>query len=181
MAESKTGRAVQFSRQVAALLRGAIHLQHRYQAGQLSAHGYQVACGRLEAALDRLLEKHLTDADNRRLAELLKKHRTRLFVFLYTPGVAPTNAEAEREIRPAVVVRKTSAGNRSAVGAETHSILASVMRTCRKHGESFVKLAMERLRQPQAALPAWLKRLRGKVPPRRAVSTLEGLATGTPA
>jgi len=180
MAESKTGRAVQFSRQVAALLRGAIHLQHRYQAGQLSTHGYQVACGHLEAALDRLLEKNLKDADNRRLAELLKKHRLQLFVFLYTAGVAPTNAEAEREIRPAVVVRKISAGNRSDVGAETHSVLASVMRTCRKHGESFIQLAMERLCHPQAALPEWLRRLGPKVPTPREASTTAGLATGPP-
>ena len=159
LTENKTGRAVQFSRQVAALLRGAIHLKHRYQAGQLSEHGYRVACGRLEAALDRLLGKNLSDEDNRRLATLLKKHRDRWFVFLYELDVTATNAQGEQEIRPAVVVRKISAGNRSDAGAETHSVLTSVIRTCRKQGQSFLELAMECLRNLAAALPDWLIKL----------------------
>ncbi len=159
IAESKSGRAVQFSRQVAALLRGAIHLKHRYQAAQLSPHGYHVACGRLEAALDRLLAKNLTDPDNVRLAKLLKKHRAQLFVFLYEEGVTPTNAPAEQEIRPAVAVRKMSACNRSQAGAKVHEVVTSLIRTCRKQGESFIALTIERLRHPQARIPDWLARL----------------------
>ena len=71
----------------------------------MSEHGYASACGRIEAALDRLLDKQLSDPDNMRLAKLLRKQRERLFTFLYVKAVQPTNNQAEREIRPAVIIR----------------------------------------------------------------------------
>jgi len=142
LTESKRQRAVVFSRQVASLLRGAIHLQHRLQDQQISSHGFCVARGKLAAALDRLLAGHYTDPDNAKLAKLLHKHRSQLLVFLDDEAVAPTNARAEQEIRPAVVVRKTSACNRSPTGAATHAILTSLIRTCRKQGQSFLALGL---------------------------------------
>lgn len=130
--EMKSGRAVQFTRDLAHLLRAASTLKER--RGQLSEHGYQVACGRLEAALDRLLARNLTDPDNARFAKTLRKQRPRLLTFLYHDAVPPTNNAAERELRPAVVVRKTGGCNRTDAGAEAHAILASVLRTCQKQG-----------------------------------------------
>lgn len=174
--ESQSGRAVEFSRQVTALLRAAIHLQHRYRESRLLEHGYRVACGRLEATLDCLLAKNLSDEDNVRLAKLLKKHRAQLFLFLYEEGIAPTNAVAEQEIRPAVAVRKMSACNRSNAGAKTHAVLSSIIRTCRKQGQSFLALTVERLRNPQALLPKWLA---GLLPPANPVS-IQQLAPSPP-
>jgi hypothetical protein len=155
---SKSRRAVVFSRQVARLLRGAIHLARRQQAGQVSPEGFRIGRGRLEAALDRLLAGHYTDPDNARLAQLLRKHRSRLLLFLYEEGVHPPNAQAEQEIRPAVVVRKTSACNRSPTGAETHAILTSLIRTCRKHGQSFLDLAVALWRHSPLPLPDVVRR-----------------------
>ncbi len=130
----KTGRAVQFTRDLARLLRTASTLKARRE--HYSAHGYRVACGRLEAALDRLLERHLTDPDNARFAKLLRKQRPRLLTFLYHAAVPPTNNAAERELRPAVVVRKTGGCNRTEAGADAHAILATRtrLRTCQKQG-----------------------------------------------
>jgi transposase len=147
ISESKRGRAVRFSQQVARLLRAAITLKHRHREGKISAHGYAVACGRLEAALDRLLAGHYTDPDNARLAKLLRKQRPHLFTFLYVDAMDPTNNAAEREIRPAVLIRKTNGCNRSQTGARTHSILTSVIRTCQKHGQDFVNAIKRVLRQ----------------------------------
>lgn len=130
--EMKTGRAVQFTRDLARLLRTASTLKAR--RAQYSPHGYRVACGRLEAALDRLLARHLTDPDNVRFAKLLRKQRPRLLTFLYHAAVPPTNNAAERELRPAVVARKTGGCNRTQAGADAHAILASVLRTCQKQG-----------------------------------------------
>jgi transposase len=142
LTESKSRRAVVFSRRVASLLRGAIHLKHRRQDQKISPAGFRIARGKLAAALDRLLAGPYTDPDNARLAKLLRKHRSRLLVFLDDDAVAPTNARAEQEIRPAVVVRKTSACNRSPAGAATHAILTSLIRTCRKQGQSFLALGI---------------------------------------
>lgn len=149
--ESTSGRAVRFSQQVARLLRGAITLKARRD--RLSEHGYAVACGRLEAALDRLLARNYRHPDNARLAKLLRKQRDRLFTFLYLPAVDPTNNQAEREIRPAVIIRKTNGCNRSPVGARTHSIVTSVLRTCHKQGRDFVDFIAVMLRHPDAVAP----------------------------
>ena len=149
--ESTSGRAVRFSQQVARLLRAAIILKSRRD--RLSEHGYAVACGRLEAALDRLLARNYRHPDNARLAKLLRKQRDRLFTFLYVQAVDPTNNQAEREIRPAVIIRKTNGCNRSPVGARTHSIVTSVLRTCHKQGRDFVAFIAEMLRHPDAVAP----------------------------
>jgi transposase len=132
LTEMKSGRAVQFSQDLTRFWRAAMTLKARQS--HLSAHGYRVACGRLEAALDRLLARQLTDADNARFAKLLRKQRPRLLTFLYHEAVAPTNNLAERELRPAVIARKTGGCNRSQAGAEAHAILTSVLRTCQKQG-----------------------------------------------
>jgi transposase len=148
ISESKSGRAVRFSQHVARLLRAAITVKQRHLAAQISAQGYAVACGRLEAALDRLLAGHYTDPDNARFAKLLRKQRPHLLTFLYVDAMDPTNNAAEREIRPAVLIRKTNGCNRSETGARTHSILTSIIRTCHKHGQDFVNAVKRVLRQP---------------------------------
>ena len=89
------GAAVVFGRQVQALLRAALHLAHRQQAGLLSAPGFASARGQLEHRCDRLLARRLSNIDNVRLAKHLRLHRHELFPFLYHPDVPPTNARAE--------------------------------------------------------------------------------------
>ena len=155
IAESKTRNAVTFSRQVAKLLRAAIALKSRQDS--LSEHGYAVACGRIEAALDRLLDKQLSDPDNMRFAKLLRKQRDRLFTFLYVKAVDPTNNQAEREIRPAVIIRKTNGCNRTKPGARTHSIVTSVLRTCQKQGHDFIAFIADLLHHPDAVAPPIFK------------------------
>jgi transposase len=144
--KDKQGDATTLSRRVAGLLRGAIKLHDRWS--QMTPERYARACERLEAALDRVLAAEQTDPDNVRLVKLLKKHRTRLLTFLYVGGLEPTNNAAERAIRPAVVGRKISAGNRSERGAKAHAILTSVMRTCQQQGRDFLAVMVELLRSP---------------------------------
>ena len=144
---------MRFPRAVQRLLQAAIRLKRRQ--AQMSPHGYAVARGRLEAALDRLLAGDLTDPDNARFAERLRKHRHRLFVFLYNDAVQPTNNAAERALRPAVIARKLSAGNRTPQGAKNHSILASIIQTCRQRGEDFRAWVKILLCSTQPAIPSW--------------------------
>ena len=135
----KVPATARFSREGIEVLRDAIDLKPR--RGSISEHGYASACGRIEARMDRLLDRHYRDPDNRRLANRMIKHRDHLFTFLYEEGVDPTNNAAERALRPAVIARKLSAGNRSPTGADTHSILASLAQTARQNGRNFVYAA----------------------------------------
>lgn len=147
-AQPRPDQAIRLSQQVARLLRGAISLKQQKQTQPPWL--YHQACSRLEQALDRLLDSvgEPQDEAARCLVNLLRKQRHRLFTFLYIDQVQPTNNAAKRAIRPAVIVRKTSAGNRSDAGAKTHAIITSLWQTCQQQGRNFLAVVTELLRQP---------------------------------
>ncbi len=62
-------------------------------------------------------------------------------------NVEPTNNNAEREIRPAVLMRKVSYGNRSDQGRQNQAIMMSIIRTADKRSQNFVTMATEHLAQ----------------------------------
>jgi len=80
------------------------------------------------------------------LAKRMIKFRANLYTFV-EHGNEPTNNNAEREIRPAVLMRKTSYGNRSTSGASNQAILMSIIRTCHKQNINFVNFATNHLRR----------------------------------
>jgi transposase len=78
-----------------------------------------------------------------------------VFTFLLEPdAIDATNWRAEHALRPAVVTRKVCGGNRSARGAHTQEVLASVLRTIHQRNlEADVILSqLLRSRQPTIAL-----------------------------
>jgi transposase len=66
--------------------------------------------------------------------------------FLSHPEVEPTNWEAERAIRPAVVNRKVWGGDRTWVGARAQEVLMSVLETCGRAGRSGLEFVIQTLR-----------------------------------
>ncbi len=148
MAEKATRGAAQFPLQVKTLLQQALLLGHRYERQEVTPHGLAVATGRLEAAMDRLLDRDYRTASNRRLAKHLRHQQEYLFTFLHCPGLEGTNSRAERAIRPAVIARKVWGGNRTWNGAKVQQTLMSVLRTFHQQGkDAFVSL-VELLRLP---------------------------------
>ena len=87
---------------------------------------------RLEAQLDRSLERRYRLMQNQRLAHHLLRERDAVFTFLICPGLEATNWRAEQAIRPMVVTRKVWGGNRTSRGAHTQGILVSILQTCRQ-------------------------------------------------
>jgi transposase len=133
MKESKSGRALQFARQMTTVLQEALELKK--QRSSLDPFTYFQRTRDLESRLDLLIsaERRLSDPDNARFAKRLRKHRSHLLRFLYVNELEATNNLAERRIRPAVITRKTNGCNRTKPGAETHAILSSILVTCRQH------------------------------------------------
>ena len=86
------------------------------------------------AAECRLPAAVFADADVRRLCKRLRRTGDHLFTFLDYPQIAFENNFAERQIRPAVILRKNSQSNRSDRGAVTQAVLMSVYRTLRLRG-----------------------------------------------
>lgn len=134
MLETAQRGEVRFPRQVQAILQAALAVRDRREAGTISPHGVRVAKGRLEAKIDRLLAGKLTAAANLRFAKHLRRHQDDLFVFLDRQDVEATNWPAEHAIRPAVVNRKSCAGNRTPKGANAQAVLMSMLRTCHQQG-----------------------------------------------
>ena len=149
MQEVATGRAAQFPSEVQALLQAALEVRDRRDSQQISLRGVKIAKGRLQARLKRLLAAEQVDPANQRLAKHLRRHEDELFVFLERPEVEATNWPAEQAIRPAVVNRKSCAGNRTARGAHHQGILMSVLRTGQQRQLSPIHLLTNILRNPQ--------------------------------
>lgn len=142
------------------ILKRALELRDRRDAGTLSPRGLAVLQGKLEAVLDRLLAWRPRHAENRKLLQHLRTERDALFTFLGRPSVPATNWWAERAIRPAVVTRKSCGGNRTWAGAHVQEILASVLRTARQQGRDPLGILVELLRSPEPAVATVLARPR---------------------
>ncbi len=81
----------------------------------------------------------------------LEKQRDHLFTFLEVEEVDATNNLAEWQLRPAVIARKVSCGNKTPNGAHTWEILTSLAATCVQRADSFSRLVSQavRLSQPR--------------------------------
>jgi len=148
-----TPAAAHFPLAVKELLQQGLSLRDRYLEQKISLHGLWTATGRLEAKLDRLLERRYREPANRRLAKHLRHERPYLFTFLYCPGlVDATNNLAERVMRLLVVIRKNWGGNRTENGARAQAILTSVLRTAQQQDKDAFQLLVDLLRSPQPKL-----------------------------
>jgi transposase len=126
---SATWRA--FARTLRRLLRDGIRLRKR---PDFTPQKYQSRIVRLGRRLDRLIATECADADARRLLKRLRRTGDHLFTFLDYPQIPFENNFAERQIRPAVILRKNSQSNRSDHGARTQAVLMSTYRTLRLRG-----------------------------------------------
>ncbi len=90
----------------------------------------------LEQTADRLVLPARADPTEERVANRLRKQRAHLFGHLYEPYTEATNNRAERQLRPAVVARKVSCGNKTARGKRTAEVLMSVAVTARQRGQT---------------------------------------------
>jgi transposase len=66
-----------------------------------------------------------------RFAKRLKRYEDELFVFLYKKGIDYHNNHAEQQIRPDVLLRKVTFGNRSEKGARVHDVVMSIFQTAK--------------------------------------------------
>ena len=97
----------------------------------------------LDAWVDRLLATPPVDPAGRTVWNRLTKQRDHLFTFLDYPHVDATNNLAERQLRPAVIARKLSCGNKTVAGARAWETLASLAATCTQRRESFIDLVAQ--------------------------------------
>ena len=139
--KSEAGKGSAYLLELRALLHTALLLK-RLQA-ELPDQQRQTLRQSLEARFEQLLsEPRPPDEQGQqeeKVRNRLRKQQDHLFTFLDYPAVDATNNLAERQLRPAVIGRKLSCGNKTQRGANTWTILASLAATAQQRGDSFIE------------------------------------------
>jgi transposase len=144
--------------EVQTVLRGALALRDRHRAGTVSPHGLTSVRGRLISRLGTVLGWPSTVADVERFAAHLTVEFAAIFAFLFHATLDATNWRAEQALRPAVVTRKMAGGGkRTARGAVTQQVLASVLRTNNQRGLDAGAIIVDLLHAPTPTVPRALQ------------------------
>jgi transposase len=153
---ARTTAAERFCRDTLALTAQLFRLWHRFRGGELDRAALIRKSIPLQKRFFRLCEQHLDSEDKevRVLATALFQHCDRLFAFLAHPGVEPTNNSAERALRHAVIWRKLSFGNKSAIGEVATARLLTVARTCVMQQRNALQFLADSISRHRAAQPS---------------------------
>ena len=155
--QAADGAARQFCQNIQGWVRTACQAHHRLGRGRWRAKAAQ----RQGQGLRRELRALCATALRYPKAETFRKRllgpeQKLLFTCFRRPHVPPTNNQAERSLRPLVIMRKVVQGTRSEKGLENHSVLRSLFETARRQGkkpqEFLLVLLTKNTAQAQAAL-----------------------------
>lgn len=143
-----TAACAAYFAKIAAVLQEALALRDRRDQATISSRGLRIAKGKIEAKLDRLLDEPDFHDESVRFAIHLHRYREGMFLFLDRTDVDATNYRAEQAIRPAVINRKTSGGNRTSLGARAQAVIMSIQRTAKQRLVSSLDAFKQMLRDP---------------------------------
>lgn len=113
------------------LIEYAVKLSDKYNQRLISKKYFERKRDYLAKAMQDL---NFQDPQHRilqRFVKRLTRHKEEIFTFLYYPGIAYHNNQAERQIRPNVLLRKITFGNRSERGIKNHNVLMSIIQTAK--------------------------------------------------
>lgn len=148
----RTEEFVKAYRRIKRLINDARKLRDRHD--QIPSGEYARLRIRLEERLFDFMAFGYTNKNLQRLSKRFAQSWLDIFRFLKDPSLDWNNNLAERMIRPNVIYRNRSFGNRSDRGAEAHGTIMSLMQTLRlqdKNVSESLRLAFLRHRQGFAA------------------------------
>jgi hypothetical protein len=126
-------KARQFCQQIQGWVHEACRAHHQLSARPWRAQSAQARERRLKKQLRKICRQPLQYAKAEKLRQRLVGPEQRLlFTCFRRPGVPPTNNQAERSLRPVVIMRKVIHGTRSKKGLENHSVLRSLVETAKR-------------------------------------------------
>lgn len=119
---------VRFTGTLIPLLASAMHLSSQ----DISTREYHRTAQQLQKKIIAVARSPARHLGIRALQDIFTSHEDRLFHWVCDRRVPADNNRAERELRPTVIARKVSFGSSSDAGAETRSVLMSVLHTLNK-------------------------------------------------
>jgi len=144
----RTQEFVTAYRKIKRLIKDARRLRDRHD--QIPSGEYARLRFRLEERLFNFMAFGYTNKNMQRLSKRFAQSWLDIFRFLKDPSLDWNNNLAERMIRPNVIYRNRSFGNRSDRGAEAHGTIMSLMQTLRLQGQNVsenLRIAFLRHRQ----------------------------------
>jgi len=146
-----------FGKTLKSTVQDGLKVWQEHRAGSLDEAAFKARASEVLARLDhQLRDRELTTKGNQRLLNELGRHHDKgdLVRFLTDPRVSPTNNEAERALRPAVIARKVSQCSKNERGARTFEAFKSVTETLRLEGKSVFKGLVELFTEARARDPS---------------------------
>lgn len=122
-------RDADFCRKLKKILKVAMEAWRKAVKNEISKKQLQDTKKQTAAMLTQLC---LYKIENEKLQNILKrmvKHHDQLLTFMDNTNVEPTNNRAERTLRPSVIMRKITFGNRTESGAANHSKIMSIIQS----------------------------------------------------
>ena len=126
-------QVLRYSDRLKKIFEDAIALHNEYK-GKSRDDKY---CSRRSALEDSLRDFAFPNPNKKilkRFAKRLQRHKGELLTFLYENSIDYHNNHAEQQIRPDVIFRKITFGNRSDRGAQYHSVIMSILQTAKLNG-----------------------------------------------
>jgi len=111
----------------------------------LTAEDFAAKRTHLEQNCAALLARVVSQPGDVAVQNRLLKQQAHLLTCLHEPAAEPTNNPAERQLRPAVIARKVSCGNKTTRGKRTWEALASLAATCQQTARDFLDFLAGRL------------------------------------
>ena len=127
-------QAMGFSDRVQKLIGDACALGRRLREKPVQAAQARRLENNYQQRLQKICARALAHPETEKLRLRLRENRAKLFTFIRHPEVGPTNNQAEQSLRPSVILRKLTFGNRSPAGARHHSVLSSLLITAQRQG-----------------------------------------------
>lgn len=119
------------------LLFAAVIALHRARP-EMAEEEFLLRRQHVRAWCDRLVQQTVTQPGDLAIQKRLSKQSAHLLGCLDEPAAEPTNNRAERALRPAVIARKLSCGNKTEHGKRCWEILASLAATAEQRCQDFV-------------------------------------------
>ena len=108
-----------------------------HQQDDLTEIGFKRLMNRHKKAIQKTIQRFVPEHNKAAaLAKRFEEHGESYFLFIDDPSIAPTNNEAEQNIRTLIMDRIVTQGTRSDMGNEWHERFWTTVATCRKQGRN---------------------------------------------
>lgn len=129
---------LRYCKRLKKLLEDAITLYREYQSKEWDEK-YYTKRARLNDSLKDFSFPNPNKRILKRFTNRLARHKNEMLTFLYIKDIDPHNNHAEQQIRPDVIFRKITFGNRSVSGAQNHSVLMTILQTAKLNNMDPIK------------------------------------------